>query len=150
MSPGKTDTATRDMIFSCLLLFKTRPRITTHWTVTLGVCWTGLQCNYMVTYQFFHGTDVSLHDRDMCGYNHDGMSNGKSVNSWTVRSLTFQPKQHPFNITRISLCTEVFRQNSRGSSYAIPSKTYKIPGVNTSVMFVSVSRHCYKPSLHTC
>lgn len=36
----ETDTATRHMICSCLFLFKTRPRITAHWTVTLGVCWT--------------------------------------------------------------------------------------------------------------
>lgn len=44
----------------------------------------------------------SLHERDMCGYNQDGTSNSKSVISLTVRSLTFRPKQRPFDITHIS------------------------------------------------
>lgn len=35
---GDTDTATRHRICSCLLLFKTRPRIAAYLTVTLGLC----------------------------------------------------------------------------------------------------------------
>lgn len=58
----------------------------------------------MVTQQFFHETSVSFtaQERHMCGYNQDGMSNSKSVNSLTVRSLTFQPKWHPFDVTHVS------------------------------------------------
>lgn len=37
---GEADTATRHMICSCLLLLKSRPRITTYQRATLGVCWT--------------------------------------------------------------------------------------------------------------